>query len=118
MKLNRWVVILGSLLLMSGCNLCSDTIKSGSVSQDNALKATVFIRDCGATTDFSTIVSLHRPNSGYRDEANFIFVAKGEHPLHVEWNNSHKLILECASCQRKDIFREVVKLGKIDIEYR
>jgi hypothetical protein len=49
-------VILG-LSLLVGCPLCSETELSRILSSQGT-RATVSIRDCGATTDFATLVQV------------------------------------------------------------
>jgi hypothetical protein len=115
MKLLLAFLSLLAALSQAGCGLCSDEVQAELVSPDNALKATWFIRDCGATTDFSTIVSVHRPDNGYRDAGDFVFVAKGRKQLRVAWTGPSKLTVECTGCQRKDVFRRVTLLGNVDI---
>jgi hypothetical protein len=103
------------LSLISCGGVCADKIVTESISPDGALKATVFIRDCGATTDFSEMVSIHRPDNTFKDDSDLVFVAKGRGQLGVSWAGPRQLSIECDGCQRKDIFREVAKLADIDI---
>lgn len=109
----------GAVLLsvLSWIACCSDQIRSESLSPDGTLKATWFVRDCGATTDFSTIISLHRPHDSYRDSDGFVFVTEGRGPLRVVWDGPRRLTIECTSCQRKLIFRMVTVVGGVDISY-
>jgi hypothetical protein len=104
-----------AILPLVGCAPCSDEVRAEVVSTDKALKATWFVRNCGATTDFSTIVSAHRPDDSYRDRGDFVFVARGERPLRLEWTGPRQLTVECPGCGREDIFRRVTVLGNIDI---
>lgn len=47
-----------AFLASTGCNLCGNEELSRIPSPDGKLHAVVFLRDCGATTGFSTQVSL------------------------------------------------------------
>lgn len=41
-----------------GCGMCENTILQKAISPDRHVKAVVFVHDCGATTGFSTRVSV------------------------------------------------------------
>jgi len=45
---------------------CGNTIVEALPSPDGSHKAVVFVRNCGATTDFSTQMSVLRGDSGTR----------------------------------------------------
>ena len=113
----RLAPILVALLLYCACGPCDDEVQSESVSPDRALAATSFVRNCGATTDFSTIVSVHRPGDTYRDENTFVFVARGRERVELKWNAPKKLQIHCKACERENIFKKVTALGDIDIDY-
>jgi hypothetical protein len=108
------------LLLVSvqfGCNVCSDEAVSNTSSPDAVLVATSFVRNCGATTDFSSMVSVHRKDTGFKEEREIVFVAKGRHDLLVSWTGPKTLSIRCTSCGRKDVFRQVVALGSVDVAF-
>lgn len=49
------------LAILAGCvNPCNNQIVQEAVSPDGRYAATAFIRDCGATTDFSPQVFLRK----------------------------------------------------------
>ena len=51
------------LLTCAGCSdTCQNTVASRSLSPDGALAAVLFQRDCGATTGFSTQISILGPD--------------------------------------------------------
>ena len=113
------LTVTASLLSLSiaGCGLCSDEIKMEQSGPQGTLKATWFVRNCGATTDFSTIVSVHRPGISYKDGGGIVFVATGRGQLRMSWDDARHLRIECVGCQRKDIFRKITVLGDVDISY-
>jgi len=64
-------------LVLSGCaDACQNTILSSTASPDGERHAVLFMRDCGATTDFSTQVSILREN-GPATGAGNLFIADG-----------------------------------------
>jgi hypothetical protein len=105
-------------LVLMGCGMCSDTVKTVEKSPDGKLTATLFVRDCGATTDFSTIVSVHRPDSTFKDDSGMVFVVKGESAVKSYWDGSRSLRIECQDCKRKDVFSQLTVLGDVDISYK
>lgn len=105
-----------SLVVMTGCGLCSDEIVQTTQSPDRSLQATWFVRDCGATTDYSTIVSIDRPHSSR--VSIIVFVAKGDHTIKVNWTGKHSLSVECPNCDHADIVKAVERLGDIDVSFR
>lgn len=115
----NWIVQVSAAALlaclMSGCGLCSDEVASEVVSPDGVLAATWFVRNCGATTDFSSIVSVHRKSEGYRDDQDIVFVVAGRAHLVITWIGPNTLSIECADCRRADIFRQVAAFGSVDI---
>jgi len=105
------------LIWLMSCNACSDTLKSKAVSVDGRLAANVFERDCGATTDFSSIVNVQSASDKFRGEEGLLFVARGRYDLSVTWTGPRSLVINCRGCSRNNIFREVVALGDIDVRY-
>jgi hypothetical protein len=102
--------ILSCLLLLSahstGCfNLaggCGNEILRVHYSPTKQLKAVVFQRDCGATTGFSTQISIISADNDLPDEAGNVFVADTDHgkspsgpgggpPVEVEWKGESSL---------------------------
>jgi hypothetical protein len=87
-------------------------------SPDGQLAATLFVRNCGATTDFSTIISVHRPDSTFKDDSSMVFVAKGEPTIQLNWDGPRSLSIGCQKCDRQEVFRRVTALGDVDISYK
>lgn len=105
------------LMVMIGCSVCSTEVVQRSWSPDGVLQATWYTKNCDATTDFSTVVSVHRPDSSYKDDSDIVFVAKGKQTIKLTWAAPHQLSVQCASCERAAIFREVTKIGDIDVSF-
>jgi hypothetical protein len=79
--------------------------------------ANVFERNCGATTDFSSMVNVQSASDKFRPDEGLLFVAKGRYDLSVAWAGPRTLLITCPSCARKNVFREVIALGDIDVKY-
>jgi hypothetical protein len=111
------LVLVAAAMVMIGCSICSTEVVQGSRSPDGVLQATWYTKNCGATTDFSTVVSVHRPDTSYKDDSDIVFVAKGRQTIKLTWTAPHQLSVECDSCGRASIFREVTKIGDIDVSF-
>jgi hypothetical protein len=79
-------------------DICKNEIYKEYISPDKALKAIVFQRDCGATTGFSTQISILKSNEDLdNNEGGNIFIIKGE-PNKVaptlNWINNNTLYID------------------------
>ncbi len=107
-------------LFLSGCafllhSSCENTVKSEIRSPDGKYVATLFERNCGATTDFSTIVNLRESSVKFKGDDLGIFIVKGVHALDLVWNGNTKLRLECHDCPADDIFKQERSWRDIEI---
>ncbi|MES2934033.1 MAG: hypothetical protein V4805_11170 [Pseudomonadota bacterium] len=80
-------VALYGLLLLPFSDTCSNTVLAEYPSPNGKLKAIVFERSCGATTDFSTQVSILNADKDFDSAAGKLFVAdtnQGQAPAGVD----------------------------------
>ena len=83
------LLALPALLALTAC--CDNEIRIVAPSPDGAHKAVVFIRNCGATTNFSTQVSiLPARMASPRDKGNAL-VVDGQHILRLRWHGNDAL---------------------------
>ena len=74
------VLLLGlTVVLSSGCGLCANDEVVRIPSPDTKFEAVVFQRDCGATTGFSTQVSVVTRGASLPNEAGNVFIADTDH---------------------------------------
>jgi hypothetical protein len=104
---------LTSVLLLSACKAslfdsCDDQITSSINSIDRKFIATAFVRNCGATTDYTSIVSLRESGSSFDgdDDEGIVFVATGQHHLAIQWISSNEVRVICRECTPADIFKQ------------
>jgi hypothetical protein len=69
------LVLFLALILPSADDLCGNSVLSEAVAPGGQLKAVVFERNCGATTDFSTQVSLIEANTALPNRGGNVFGA-------------------------------------------
>ena len=94
-------------------------------SPDNSMRAVIFERDCGATTGFSTQVSVLPHGAKLPNEAGNVLIAgergtvpgKGGGPeVHAEWTAPDKLMIRYN--QEGEVFLKEERIGKIEVGYR
>lgn len=76
--------------------MCGNTETRTVVSPDGQIKAVVFERDCGATTGFSTQVSILRANQTLPDDGGNVLVtdASEASTVHVVWTGARTLQIQ------------------------
>jgi|SRR4029077_9286560 hypothetical protein len=93
LSLVRIVEILALAGLLCGCNLCGNKIGYEEKSPSGKLKAVVFERDCGATTGFTTHVSILPNNDTLQNQPGNSFIGKGDLSIRLKWESDGKLVL-------------------------
>src|SRR5438093_10697125 len=99
-------LLLVCVIPLSSCDLgCENEEVKRVPSPDGRFEAVVFQRDCGASTDFSTQISIVRARSSIPHDGGNIFVADCDHgrapaadwggpPAAVQWADSRTLVVE------------------------
>jgi len=83
--------LIAILALFTGCKpLCSNKIVDHIVSPDGSHEATAFIRDCGATTDFSPQVYLGSKVERIKDMGN-VFIGNHSDKIRIQWSSPTQL---------------------------
>jgi hypothetical protein len=111
------VVIGATCLWLSLTPNCEDTVKTEVRSPSGNYIATLYERDCGATTNFSTIVSLRASTDKFDGEMGRVFVVEGQPQLNLVWKDNTSLRVECSECQSKDIFKREMNWQDVNISY-
>ena len=106
--------------------LCENQIVNEIFSPDNGTKAVVFERSCGATTGFSTQVSLIKADNVLGDQGGNVFIADTDHgkapsaphggpEVILTWLGDRALRVSHHKDAR--IFASVDKVGDIQIQF-
>ena len=86
----RFILIMCCLVSVA-CDIpCNNEIKQELVSPDGRYTATAFIRDCGATTDFSPQVHLRRTGKKMAATGN-VFIGNHSNEIKIRWHSSNEL---------------------------
>ena len=125
--MNRLIGILVAVACFIGCSPCSNLVIKRIPSPDGKYIAVIFDRNCGATTGFSTQISLITSDSKLLNESGNIFIANtnhGEAPsaewggpdAEVFWKNSKLLMIQHHA--KAQVFKAEQKYQDIMIEYK
>lgn len=116
-----------AFLALSGCSdACQDTVASSSLSPNGALAAVLFQRDCGATTGFSTQISILQPDDKPTGGGN-VFIADDNHGAarvgswdgswaEATWLASDHLLIRYAAKSR--LFKRSDSVSGVKISYQ
>ena len=89
----RFLALILTVFFLTGCtDPCSNTTKSEVTSPDGKYVATAFIRDCGATTDFSPQVHL-RPVGERVAQTGNVFVGDHSDKIEIAWLSATQLVI-------------------------
>lgn len=91
--LGRAAKVVPLLLLLGamGHCMCSNTVQDRLVAGNRENCVLIVTRDCGATTDYSTLVMLERP--WWRGGDRVLVAYDGIVPIKVAWDTSKRLTL-------------------------
>ncbi len=92
-------------------------MQAEAVSPDGVLVAHVYERNCGATTDYVTLVNLQKRSFRFDPDDGVLFATDGAFDVTVRWSGPDTLVISCPTCSRKIIARQVVALGDLNIIY-
>lgn len=120
------VVVTIGLLWYFTRDMCANSVLAEVGSPNGQFKAVVFERDCGATTDFSTQVSVLSASDSLENHGGNVFVADSDHgkaprgpgggpDVRVTWLSDQRLRIEHHSLAR--VFKSEPRRKNVDIEY-
>jgi len=106
--------------------LCGNVALAEFPSPSRSLKASVWVRDCGATTDFSTQVSILDADGPSDSDSANVLVVDGDHgrapvgsrggpEVRVRWESDTVLVVAYHRSAR--VFRSAPKVGHVAITY-
>lgn len=121
------LTIIGGLTLLNSCSDgCSNTVVDQSTSPNGGYSAVLFQRDCGATTGFSTQISLLDDDEIPKGSAN-VFIADDDHgaadigewggpEAGVQWISDDHMLVRFATKSR--IYKQETSVSGVKISYQ
>ena len=124
------LLVVGSVLAflwLVGRDMCNNDIAQEVSSPNGKYKAIIFERDCGATTDFSTQVSVLKASKSLsRSDGGNVFVAdsnrgvvgtdiKGVMAVYAHWASNSVLEIHYPSGAR--VFEKNDRIGDVTVHY-
>ena len=79
----------------TSCGLCGNEDEVRVTSPDGKHVAHSYLRNCGATTDYVTMVDMETPGGSNGINA---YSAAGAHDLRLRWASPQELHIECHGC--------------------
>ena len=106
---------------------CENELVGEHPSPDGQYKAVLFVRDCGATTGFSTQVSLLRSDELVKNGSGNLFIADTDHgkipsdpkgglEVRIVWKGSKDFYIFHHESAR--VFKSEKKVNGINVEYK
>lgn len=102
---------------------CDDEIQFESKSPDNKYVATVFVRNCGATTSFVTHVKIRTSDKSFigSSDNGYAFETKDRPEILLNWENERQLTIKCKTCPDQDAFGSThgtkTLFGEVEVRY-
>ena len=120
--LGRWrrVWTLMPALVLPGCSLvdglvsCSTEVQRQVVSPGRMFVATIFHRECGATSGFNTQVSIRRSSDAFDPKKGQVLAIGGRHALSVSWSTDQHLRIELPPDR---IYNQQERWETVKVEY-
>jgi hypothetical protein len=116
------LVLLATSATVAGCDAagdllggCGNEVLRSAVSPSGAKSAIVFRRDCGATTGFTTQVSIVRGRETEVTGSGNTLIVEGRPDLEVRWLSDSELLVSRLGSGR--IFEQQERVGGTTIKY-
>jgi hypothetical protein len=102
--------------LLAGCisDTCKNEVKQSLMSPSGKLSAVVFSRDCGATTGFSTQVSIIPAGRSVPNEAGNTFITSGKIDLILQWQTDSNFRIQGAG---ESVFKQETQVTGVTVKY-
>jgi hypothetical protein len=112
----RALVIASCAVMVSACSdMCGNEITQTIISPSGSSKAVVFSRDCGATTGFSTQVSILRGAQGLPNDGGNVLVLDDIVPLSLAWKSDTSL--QVSGLGGRQTYKQAASVSGVAISY-
>ena len=83
--MSRTITLILFALALSGCDMCENTIQKNILSPDGSKKIVIFTRDCGATTAYSSQISILNKQASLPNWFGNTFTSDFSDPVTARW---------------------------------
>jgi hypothetical protein len=112
-KALQLVMIIGVCFIINSCSICEDKSVREVNSPSGKFTALIIIRNCGATTSYSTILRLKSRVGVEEDVLVIRYITK----INISWDGDLRLIIDYRA-DNKNVCKKIEKWHGITIEYR
>jgi hypothetical protein len=113
------VLLIVPMLSTASCVSCADDPKYTVVSPSGRRSVTLAVRNCGATTGFTTVVSVSQKRFGIYPVSKVLFAANGELAgdrwLTLRWASDDELIVRVNNST--ELFRQEAPFRGMAVRY-
>jgi hypothetical protein len=120
-------MIVVALLAYALRDMCSNDVVAEYSSPDASARVVVFVRNCGATTGFSTQASLLGSSTGFANSAGNFFMSDTDHgaapsgprggpEIRVRWESPNAIVVE--HHERARVLRAEQHIGRVNVAYK
>ena len=115
-------LLLATLFILSAAStacfsfVCDDELLKEVKSHNQERVATAYVRNCGATTGYATQVTV-RWTSSSPESTDLVFSVDSKREIQIEWLDDLTLIVRCPNCSENQVYKRVVKQGKVEIKF-
>ena len=110
----KYIVLLTAVIL-GGCGACGSDVVDHEISPNGELKAVSYLYDCGATSGFSTQVSIIDASEEITSSGN-VLVTDGKNKIRVKWLSDSELTIKNTIGLKS--FKKVDDYDGINISYK
>ena len=100
---------------MTGCGMCGNTLLESQVSPNGEMKLVSFLYDCGATTGFSTQVSVLDSDAAVISSGNLL-TTDGKNKLQLSWLSDHAVAI--SGTEKLKIHKQETEYDGVSVIYR
>lgn len=120
----KTALVLVAAIALSGCSpVCRDAPHQSITSLDGDERAILFSRDCGATTSYTTQVSIVPPDEGISGKGNVFIADEGAKAAawggpwaEVKWLGAKHLLVSYDASAR--VFAKNERVGDVQVSYQ
>ena len=110
------LAIFGVVAFVLGCNsVCGNEPRFSQSSPSGKYQVVVFNRDCGATSGFSTHVSIRESSGALPNDAGNVLILDGTVPLSIRWITESRVAIKGVGGAK--VFKQKGIVAGVEVAY-